>query len=238
VLHVAAPEGGDSSADKDVATANRLELIGPSENGPIVIGCERPFSTHAADQTTTCGKNAEKAKGARAQRLGLSAALSVWTPASPGRRRALGLRTHYDYSYSDGGEPAFERSLAAYRRALAEAPDLVGEAAVPIILARVERGDRVAVYRDAKALVDAWPANARARYALAYVLRYAGLLSEAARECRAVYILDPLERRLRTCALSFIPLEDYDTARQFIRAFARFEIASSISPRWAKYRPA
>jgi tetratricopeptide (TPR) repeat protein len=141
---------------------------------------------------------------------------------------ALGLRSYYDYSYSDGGEPAFERSQAAYRRALAEAPDLVGEAAVPIILARVERGDRVAAYRDAKTLVDAWPANARARYALAYVLRYAGLLSEATRECRAAYTLDPSEPRLRTCALSFIPLEDYDTAWQFIRLDAGSEMADSL----------
>ena len=46
---------------------------------------------------------------------------------------------------------------------------MIGDAAVPLILARVERGDRVAAYRDAKALVAAWPANARAHYALAYV---------------------------------------------------------------------
>jgi TolB-like protein len=141
---------------------------------------------------------------------------------------ALGLRTHYDYSYSDGGEPAFERSLVAYRRALAEAPDLVGDAAVPIILARVERGDRAAAYREAKTLVGAWPTNARARYALAYVLRYAGLLGEAARECQAAFALDRSERRLRTCALSFIPLGDYDTAGQFIRLDAGSELADSL----------
>jgi tetratricopeptide (TPR) repeat protein len=118
---------------------------------------------------------------------------------------ALGLRSYYDYSYSDGGNAAFELSQTAYHRALVEAPDMIGDAAVPLILARVERGDRVAAYRDAKALVAAWPANARAHYALAYVFRYAGLLDEATRECGAAFAIDPSERRLRTCALSFIP---------------------------------
>ena len=141
---------------------------------------------------------------------------------------ALGLRSYYDYSYSDGGEPAFERSSAAYRRALVEAPDLVGEAAVPLILARVERGDRGAAYRDVKALVDASPANARVHYALAYVLRYAGILDEATRECRVAYAIDSSERRLRTCALSFIPLGDYEGARQFIRLDAGSQLADSL----------
>jgi TolB-like protein len=68
---------------------------------------------------------------------------------------SLGLRSYYDYSYSNGGEASFQRSQTAYRRAQLEAPDLVGEAAVPLILARIERGDRAAAYRDAKALVDA-----------------------------------------------------------------------------------
>ena len=129
---------------------------------------------------------------------------------------ALGLRSYYDYSYSDGGDAAFELSQTAYHRALVEAPDMIGDAAVPLILARVERGDRVAAYRDAKALVAAWPANARAHYALAYVFRYAGLLDEATRECRAAYAIDPSERRLRTCALSFIPLGDHQAARQYL----------------------
>jgi eukaryotic-like serine/threonine-protein kinase len=141
---------------------------------------------------------------------------------------ALGLRSYYDYSYSGGGEVAFNRSQAAYRRALTEAPDLVGEAAVPLILARVERGDRVATYRDAKALVDGWPSNSRARYALAYVLRYAGVLDEATRECRTARTLDPSDRRLRTCALSFLPLGDYDAALQFVRLDAGSELADSL----------
>jgi eukaryotic-like serine/threonine-protein kinase len=141
---------------------------------------------------------------------------------------ALGLRGYYDYSYSDGGEPAFELSQAAYHRALVEAPDMIGDAAVPLILARIERGDRVAAYREASALVAAWPANARAHYALAYVFRYAGLLDEATRECRAAYAIDPSERRLRTCALSFLPLGDYQAVRQFVRLDAGSELADSL----------
>jgi TolB-like protein len=141
---------------------------------------------------------------------------------------ALGLRSYYDYSYSDGGNAAFELSQRAYHRALVEAPDMIGDAAVPLILARVERGDRIAAYRDAKGLVAAWPANARAHYALAYVLRYAGLLDEATRECRAAYVIDPSERRLRTCALSFIPLGDHQAARQYLALDAGSELADSL----------
>ncbi len=141
---------------------------------------------------------------------------------------ALGLRSYYDYSYSDGGNAAFELSQTAYHRALVEAPDMIGDAAVPLILARVERGDRVAAYRDAKALVAAWPANARAHYALAYVVRYAGLLEESARECRAAVAIDPSERRLRTCGLAFLMLADYQTTRQFARLDAGSELADSL----------
>ena len=84
---------------------------------------------------------------------------------------ALGASELLRLPYSDGGEPAFELSERSLIRALVEAPDMIGDAAVPLILARVERGDRVAAYRDAKALVAAWPANSRAHYALAYVFR-------------------------------------------------------------------
>jgi eukaryotic-like serine/threonine-protein kinase len=141
---------------------------------------------------------------------------------------ALGLRSYYDYSYSDGGTAAFERAEAAYRRALVEAPDLIADAAVPLVITRVERGDRNAAYRDAKALVEAWPSNARAHFALGYVLRYAGLLDEATRECRAALAIDPTERRLRTCALAFIPLGDYEGARQFVRLDAGSQAADSL----------
>ena len=141
---------------------------------------------------------------------------------------ALGLRSNYDSSYSDGGKPAAARSEAAYRRALIEAPDLIGDAAVPLILARVERGDRVAAYRDAKALVEANPSNARAHYALAYVLRYAGVTDESVRECRAALAIDQSERRLRTCALSSMQFGDYLGARQFARLDRGSQAALSL----------
>ncbi len=141
---------------------------------------------------------------------------------------ALGLRSYYDYAYSDGGRPAAERAEAAYHRALVEAPDLIGDAAVPLLIARVERGDRGEAYKDARALVEAWPSNARAHYALAYVLRYAGLLGEASRECSKALAIDPTERRLRTCALAFVPLGDYEGARRFARLDAGSQAADSL----------
>ena len=140
----------------------------------------------------------------------------------------LGLRRNYDYQYAGGGLVALEASEAAYRRALAEDPNLIADAAVPLILTRVNRGDRSAAYRDAVALARAWPNVSRARFALSYVLRYAGLLDEAARECDAAIALDPTDRRLRTCALVFMQMGDYRRSRQYLQADAGSEVSDGL----------
>jgi eukaryotic-like serine/threonine-protein kinase len=140
---------------------------------------------------------------------------------------ALGLRSYYDYSYSDGGASALERSEAAYRRALDEDPSLIADAAVPLILMRVEQGDRGAALQDAVALVGEWPSNARAHYALAYVLRYGGLIEESVRECDAALALDPWERRLRTCGLAVVQKGDYDHAREYFQLDAGSELSDA-----------
>ena len=70
---------------------------------------------------------------------------------------ALGLRYNYDGSYSDGGPAAFQRSVSAYERAIALDPTLIGDAAVPLVLRRAEKGQLEAAYEMASALVERHP---------------------------------------------------------------------------------
>jgi serine/threonine protein kinase len=62
-------------------------------------------------------------------------------------------------------------------------PNLISDAAAPLVSHRVEKGQLDIAYRMATSLVERHPRNGRAHWALAYVFRYAGLLDEAAREC-------------------------------------------------------
>jgi eukaryotic-like serine/threonine-protein kinase len=129
---------------------------------------------------------------------------------------ALGRRYYYDSQYSNGGEPIFQRSNAALERAVALDPNLV-DAASALITNRVERGELGKAYQDAKALVERHPEKAAAHFALAYVLRYGGVLEESARECDAALSLDPGNYQLRSCASTFDELGNYGRAMVFLQ---------------------
>jgi eukaryotic-like serine/threonine-protein kinase len=130
--------------------------------------------------------------------------------------RALGERYYYDSHYSNGGEAMFQRSTAAYERALALDPDY-SDAAGMLITNRVERGDLGRAYKDAKALVARHPENAMAHFALSYVLRYGGMLQEAAQECDKAVSLDPGNYQFRSCSLVFDLMGNTDRAMDFLR---------------------
>jgi eukaryotic-like serine/threonine-protein kinase len=91
---------------------------------------------------------------------------------------ALGVRYYYDGTYGDGGEQMLKRSDSAYERALALDPNLI-VAAPQLITIRAERGEVGSAYVEASALVKKRPESAQAHFALAYVLRYAGLLDQS-----------------------------------------------------------
>ncbi len=130
--------------------------------------------------------------------------------------RALGERYYYDSHYSDGGEAMFQRSTAAHERALALDPDY-SDAAGMLITNRVETGDLGRAYRDAKALVARHPENAMAHFALSYVLRYGGMLDEAAPECDKAVALDPGNYQFRSCSFVFDLMGNSDRAMDFLR---------------------
>jgi serine/threonine protein kinase/TolB-like protein len=129
---------------------------------------------------------------------------------------ALGQRYHYDSAYGQGGEAAHQRSMSDLERALALDPNYIFAAAW-LISNRVERGDLINAYRDAKALVDRHPDNALAHFTLAYVLRYGGAVDESARECNAAYGIDSGDFQFRSCAFTFIELGDYARAIDFLK---------------------
>jgi serine/threonine protein kinase len=129
---------------------------------------------------------------------------------------ALGLRYYYDATYAGGGETVFQRSTAAYERALSLDPNLTF-AASQLVTNRVERGELIRAYKDALDLVKRQPDKAAAHFAVAYVLRYAGLLDESARECDTALSLDPGNYTWRSCSWTFISTGNMARAQDFLR---------------------
>jgi serine/threonine protein kinase/TolB-like protein len=137
----------------------------------------------------------------------------------------LGVRYYYDASYSNGGEAMFKRSNAALERAVSLDPNF-SFAAAWLVTNRVEQGELVMAYQDAKALVARHPESALAHFALGYVLRYGGAVEESARECEAALSLDSGNFGLRSCAFTFDELGNYARAMDFLQLDAGSEWAS------------
>jgi serine/threonine protein kinase len=142
---------------------------------------------------------------------------------------ALGHRCYYDSIYGGGGEQMFQRSNAAYERALGLDPNLVG-AASNLITNRVERGDLGRAYDEAKDLVRRRPQSADAHFALSYVLRYAGMQEQAGQECNAARSLDPGNFSFRSCAWTFLEMGKTDRAMDFVHLDAGSEWAAWVTP--------
>jgi eukaryotic-like serine/threonine-protein kinase len=140
----------------------------------------------------------------------------------------LGLRYYYDSAYSDGGEEMFQRSNMAYEQALALDPNRM-MAAGQLIDNRVSRGEVPKAYAEAKELVRRRPENAQAHFTLAYVLRYAGLLEDAARECDTALSIDPGDYLFRSCGWTFLELGRTQRAFDFEQLDAGSEFAGFLT---------
>lgn len=139
----------------------------------------------------------------------------------------LGWRYYIDYHYGNGGDAAKAKLLHAFQRQFELDPN-----APPWITVRVEQGDLDGAYRQMADLLQKRPDFSGGYFGMSYVLRYAGLLDEAATECDATFALDPVGG-YRSCATTFILSGDYAHAQRFIdldrasgfAALARMEIA-------------
>jgi len=130
--------------------------------------------------------------------------------------RALAERYYYESEFSSAGEAMFQRSIAAYERALALDPDFV-DAASQLVADRVESGDLGKAYKDAATLVERHPENAMAHFALSYVLRYAGMLPESAHECETALSLDPGDYQFRSCSITFDQMGNAEQGTKYLQ---------------------
>ena len=138
---------------------------------------------------------------------------------------ALSLRYYYSGAYGDGGEEMLKRSDSATERALILDPNLISALAWSITK-RTDRGDTLAAYAQASALLKRRPNHAMAHFALSYVLRYAGLLDESARECDTALSLDRANYQLRSCSGVYAQLGQVQRAMDFVHLDAGSEYAA------------
>ncbi|MBZ5679267.1 MAG: winged helix-turn-helix domain-containing protein [Acidobacteriia bacterium] len=137
---------------------------------------------------------------------------------------ALSNRSYSASRFGGAGAAMLQRSDAAAERALALDPDSV-DAVLELVVHRTERGDLVNSFLQAQNMVRRRPDSAQAHHALNYVLRYAGLLQEAARQCDTAYLLEP-QITWGSCSSTFMELGNYKRARDFIR--------KDLSSEWSK----
>jgi serine/threonine protein kinase len=142
---------------------------------------------------------------------------------------ALGRRYYYDSDYGGGGEAMFQRSNAAYERALALDPNDVVSAS-NLITNRVERGELGRAYQAATDLVKRRPDSADAHFAFSYVLRYAGMQEKAAQECNTARSLDPENFNFRSCAWTFLELGQPQQAKNFLNLDPGSEWTAWVTP--------
>jgi TolB-like protein len=140
----------------------------------------------------------------------------------------LGLRYYYDAQYGGGGPEMLDRSEAATRRAAELDPDLT-QITRALISLNTEKGRLNSAYDQARALQARRPDSAESHMAMGYVLRYAGLLEEAARACDVARSLDPGNPTHRSCAWVALLQGDYERALELLEVDAGSEWAAGVT---------
>jgi predicted Zn-dependent protease len=92
----------------------------------------------------------------------------------------------------------------------------------------VEAGQLDKAYQSARDLVARRPDNAIAHYSLGYVLRYAGKLDEAQRECDAAAAIDPGNFNWRSCSFAFFEAGKTAFAKQYLNKDAGSEWSNAV----------
>ena len=191
------------------------------------------------------GATGSQPKNARAYELYLRA-LAISRDAAPNRQAIaileevvaldpdfapgwghLGLRYYYDAQYGGGGPEMLARGEAATRRAAELDPDLT-QATRALITLNTEEGRLNSAYDEARAFLARRPDSAESHFAMGYVLRYAGLLEEAARACDVARSLDPGNPTHRSCAWVALLQGNYERALELIQVDAGSEFANNF----------
>jgi tetratricopeptide (TPR) repeat protein len=151
-------------------------------------------------------------------------------PGYPPAWLALARRYYTEARYGNGGAAMMTRFEMATERALSLDPNYVAPAAA-LIVVRSERGDLIGAYQRATDLVLEHPDSLEAQFALSYVLRYAGVLDEAADRCERAMLLDRgmQTTSLRSCAKVFLLRADYPRTMTYLRLDQGADYAKALS---------
>jgi len=128
--------------------------------------------------------------------------------------QALGMHYSNEADFASGGEQMHNRTIAALERA--------SRLDSGLLLPQIELIEREAFYGDVSAsfarvqeVARRWPRRAEVHLVFSGVLRAAGALEQAARECEATHELDP-ELPANHCHVLYIHMGDLVKARQEI----------------------
>ena len=143
---------------------------------------------------------------------------------------ALARRYYTEARYGSGDLDMMVRFETAIERALSLDPDYI-PAAAALIVVRAERGDLIRAHQLAADLVGRRPDSLEAHFALSYVLRYAGLLNEAADRCEIALMLDRgmQTTSLRSCAKVFLLRADYPRTMNYVRLDQGADYAKALT---------
>ena len=127
----------------------------------------------------------------------------------------LGGRYYNESHYIRGkDDEAMEKAMAATERAVALDPHY-GFAQYGMAIEYTEGGELLRGYRVAANMLRESPENPISPFALAYVLRYAGLNQEAETQCEIARSFDRQTTTLRSCGVAFLEHGDYDKALEY-----------------------
>jgi tetratricopeptide (TPR) repeat protein len=124
----------------------------------------------------------------------------------------LAWRYYIDYTYGDGGSQERTRGTECFKKLMQLDPNGTANQ----ITIKTENGNLEGAYDEAADLLHRWPDKSGPHYEMSYVLRYAGLLDEAKKECAAALAIDPGYSAYRSCAIPFVLSGDYGGAEQYI----------------------
>jgi serine/threonine protein kinase/DNA-binding winged helix-turn-helix (wHTH) protein len=145
---------------------------------------------------------------------------------------SLGRRyyTEARFESQTGDEVMMERFQVATERALALDPNSI-IAGAGLALRSTEQGQLAKGYQQAADLVRRRPDSADAHFILSYVLRYAGLTEEAAKQCDIAFSLDPHTQTnlLRSCAMVFVARGDYPRAMNYLNLDPSSELSKALT---------
>jgi len=127
----------------------------------------------------------------------------------------LARRYYFNGHYGGGGDEYFDHSVEAAKRSLQLDPELI-DPQLLLISISAEQGELVAAYEAAERLIAQRPKAGQAHSVRSYVLRYAGVLDQAVRDCDTALALDPHNPVLRSCGFTNSLAGRHDRALQFV----------------------